>query len=107
MRKKCDLDRTQIAVNNSAKYAFVIEGVVLVAEMICRYAVFKDLYLQSISLVTDELKRALVQLYTAILIYLSKVKSYYDQNTAGKYRFLVLKYQPIEADSTDYKKWTP
>ena len=65
----------------------MIEGAVLVAEIICCYAVFKDLYLRSISLVTDKLKGALVQLYTTILNYLSKVKSYYDQNTADKYRF--------------------
>ena len=70
----------------------MIEGAASVAEMICRYAVFEELYLRSTSHATDELKRALVQLYTAILIYLSKVKSYYDQNTAGKYIFSALKY---------------
>ena len=85
----------------------MIESAASVAEMICRYAVFEDLYLRSISLATDKLRRALVQLYTAILIYLSKVKSYYDQKTAGKYEFLDLKYQPTEGDSTDHKKWTP
>ena len=70
----------------------MIENAASVAEIICRYAVFEDLYLQSISLTTDKLRRALVQLYTVILIYLLKVKSYYDQKTAGKYEFLDLKY---------------
>ena len=70
----------------------MIKGAALVAEMIYHYTIFEDLYLRSISLITDELKRALIQLYTAILIYLSKVKSYHDQNTVGKYRFSVLKY---------------
>ncbi|KFY32484.1 hypothetical protein V493_00153, partial [Pseudogymnoascus sp. VKM F-4281 (FW-2241)] len=74
----------QIAVNDHATYATFIEGAALMAEMICRYAVFEDLYLRSTSLATDELKRALVQLYAAIMIYLSKAKRYFDQNSAKR-----------------------
>ncbi|KFY17970.1 hypothetical protein V492_00220, partial [Pseudogymnoascus sp. VKM F-4246] len=74
----------QIAVNDHATYATLIEGAALMAEMICRYAVFEDLYLRSTSLATDELKRALIQLYAAIMIYLSKAKRYFDQNSAKR-----------------------
>jgi hypothetical protein len=63
---------TQIAVNDYNKFAFVIEGAALIAEIICRYAIFEELYLQSTSPATNELKRALVQSYAAMLIYLSK-----------------------------------
>ncbi len=61
----------------------MIEGAASIAEIICRYAIFEDVYLQSTSPATDELTRALVQLYAAVMIYLSKAKSYVDQNSAS------------------------
>jgi hypothetical protein len=61
----------------------VIEGAASIAEIIYRYAIFEDVYLQSISPATEELKRALVQLYAAIMVYLLKAKSYFNQNLAS------------------------
>jgi hypothetical protein len=61
----------------------MIEEAALIAELICRYAIFEELYLQSASPATDELKRALVQMYAAIMVYLSKAKRYFDQNSAS------------------------
>jgi hypothetical protein len=64
----------------------VIEGAASIAEIICRYAIFEDVYLQSTSPATDELTRALIQLYAAIVIYLSKAKSYFNQDSASQCR---------------------
>jgi hypothetical protein len=61
----------------------VIEDAALIAELICRYAIFEDVYLQSSSPAADELQRALVNLYAAIMVYLSKARSYFDQNLAS------------------------
>ncbi|KAH6670150.1 hypothetical protein B0J14DRAFT_517196 [Halenospora varia] len=72
----------QIAINDSDKFSFVVESAASIGEIICRYAVFEDVYLQSPSPATDELQRALVKFYAAIMVYLSKVKSYFEQNSA-------------------------
>jgi hypothetical protein len=63
----------------------VVEGAASIAEIICRYAVFEELYLQPTSPATNELKRVLVQLYAAIMIYLSKARSYFEQNSPSRY----------------------
>lgn len=74
----------QIAVNDIEKYAFVVEGATLISEIICRYAIFEEVYLQSLSVATDEHQRALIKFYAAIMVYLSKARNYFDQNTAGE-----------------------
>ncbi|KAH7310162.1 hypothetical protein BKA65DRAFT_559174 [Rhexocercosporidium sp. MPI-PUGE-AT-0058] len=74
----------QIAVNDIDKYAFVVESATSIAEIICRYAIFEDVYLQSPSAATNELQRALTKFYAAIMTYLSKARSYFDQNTAAR-----------------------
>ena len=70
-------------VNDFGEFAFVVESATSIAEIICRYAIFEDVYLQSLSAAADELQRALVRFYAAIMIYLSKVKSYFEQNSAS------------------------
>ena len=75
----------------------MVEGAASIAEMISRYAIFEELYLQSASSAANKLKGALVQLYAATMIYLSKAKSYFDQNTGSKYRYLNVR---ISADQS-------
>ena len=53
--------------------------------MICRYRVVEELYCHTKSPASEELNKALVQLYVAILSYLSEVKDYFDQNTSSKF----------------------
>ena len=77
------LKRPQIAVNDSNQLVSVIEGLAQTAELICRYAITEDLYLQNKSEATKELERALVKLYADILTYLSKAKQYVEQGTAS------------------------
>ena len=84
-RQKTLLRCTQIAVNDFTKFASLVEGAASIAEIICRCSIFEHVCLQSNSAAADELKRALVQLYAAIMIYLSKAKSYVDENSASEY----------------------
>ena len=74
----------------------MIEAAALIAEIIARYAIFEDVYLQSTSPATDELKRSLVHLYTATMIYLSKAKSYFNQNSASQYSYFGFKFSADE-----------
>jgi len=74
---------TQIAVNDYNKFAVVVEGVAWIAELICRHAVLEDLYLAQTSKAAEELQRALVALYAAILIYLSTAKHYLEQGSVS------------------------
>ena len=61
----------------------MVESANSIAEIICRYKIFEKVYLQYPSPAADELQRALIKLYAAILIYLSKAKSYFEQNSAS------------------------
>ena len=51
------------------------------ARSISRYAVFENIYLRHSSSATVKLKEALVGLYAAILLYLSKAKAFFKQST--------------------------
>jgi hypothetical protein len=81
-----------MAIDDFKKFAFVVESATSIAEIICRYAIFEDVYLQSPSAAADELQRALVKFYAAIMIYLSKARSYFDQNTACKFDVFVIEH---------------
>jgi hypothetical protein len=61
----------------------MIEGVASIAELICRSAIVQKYYTQSISEPGDELERSLIKLYSGIMLYLSKAKCYFDQNSAS------------------------
>ncbi|KAF2235084.1 hypothetical protein EV356DRAFT_135445 [Viridothelium virens] len=74
----------QIAVNDTNKFASVIEGLAQIAQLICRYAVIETLYLQGTTNAIEELEKALVWLYASILSYLSKAKQYLEQGTTKR-----------------------
>lgn len=71
----------QIAVNDSQIYGAMAEGIELVSNLITRYAIVELLYLQTSSKTIDQLKSAILKLYSAILIYLNKSFRYYEQNS--------------------------
>ncbi len=76
---------TQIAVNDYNKLGGVIEGLAWIAELICCNAILEDLYLRQTSEAAEELQRAIITLYTAVLIYLIKAKQYLEQSSTSKY----------------------
>jgi hypothetical protein len=63
--------------------------------MISRCAIFEDVYVRSILIADNELEKALIQLYAAILIYLSKATKYFQENSASVYYASTLDYQLI------------
>lgn len=71
----------EIAISDSKSRELILEHATSLAEIICRYAVFEDLLLRSPSAAVSEMKRALLTLYTRILIYLAKAKAYFHDNS--------------------------
>ncbi|MCJ1332013.1 hypothetical protein MMC10_008705 [Thelotrema lepadinum] len=77
-------DPIRATVNDSNKFAAVIEGIEIIAELICRYAIVEDLYPQSSSAAGIELEKALVKLYAAILTCLSRARRYLEERKAAR-----------------------
>ena len=77
----------------------MVEGMELISNLITRYAIFEDLYLQRTSTVVDQLSQSLVNLYAAVLKYLSEARRYYSQNTASAFDVFSPQIDPFrEAD---------
>ena len=74
----------QFAVGDIVKFDFVVEGAESIARMIGRYAIFEDIYLRRPSKASEGLENALVRLYSTILMYQSKAKSFFDQSSAKR-----------------------
>lgn len=70
-------------VNDVQIHDATAESLEQVSSLITRYAMIEGLYLNIVSPVQEQLKNALVRLYTAVLILLLKASRYYAQNTAG------------------------
>ena len=66
----------------------MVEGVEHVSNLITRYAIIEKLYLRTnaTEAADDQLKQAIVKLYSAVLEYLSKAARYYNRNTAGAFK---------------------
>ena len=70
----------QIAVGDIVRFDFVVEGAESIARMIGRFAIFEEIYLRRTSKASVDLEHALIRLYSLILTYLSKAKSFFDQS---------------------------
>ena len=62
----------------------MLEGIEFVSNLITRSAIFESLYLQAVSPATDQVAKSVVNLYAAMLRYLSCAKRYYVRNTGSK-----------------------
>ncbi|KAK2468826.1 hypothetical protein H9L39_19588 [Fusarium oxysporum f. sp. albedinis] len=87
-------DTSQIVVGDFQTYNFVLESIENLAELLCRHACMEELLLQfsktpkngsSASNPAQELRQALVQLYTRVLIYLAYARAYFQQSTAKRF----------------------
>ena len=74
----------QVAVGDIVKFDFVVDGTESIARMLGRYAIFEDIYLRHTSKASNELKNALIRLYSTILLYQSKAKSFFDQSSSKR-----------------------
>lgn len=75
----------QVIVNNIIKYRLVVEDLTQIAELICCFALTKELYLQSILKKTKALELAIIKLYVRTLVFLFIVKQYLKQRTISIY----------------------
>ncbi len=78
----------QIAVNDSQTFGAMAEGVELVSDLITRSYVVEIFYLQKPSKTLAQLEKAILKLYTTLLIYLNKAIRYYEQSSLGIPLFL-------------------
>jgi hypothetical protein len=74
-----------MTANDSQTFGAMAEGVELVSNLITRYTIVEKLYLEKPSAAKDQLTQAILRLYSAVLMYLSKAKSYYQRNTFGEF----------------------
>ncbi|KAI9683264.1 MAG: hypothetical protein M1822_006129 [Bathelium mastoideum] len=90
----------QIAVNDTNKFASVIEGLAQIAQFICRYAIIEALYLPGKTDAIKQLEIAVVKLYASILSYLSMAKQYLEQGTTNQRKQVRL----LESIDTDQRE---
>jgi N-terminal domain of NWD NACHT-NTPase len=74
----------QVAVNDTETFGAMAEGVEFVSNLITRYTIVEQLYLQKLSTAKDQLMKAITKLYAALLKYLSKANRFYGRNSAGE-----------------------
>ena len=77
-------DHFQIAVNDIDNFNFVVEGAETIARLIGRCTILQNIYLPRTSMASRELEHALVRLYAAIMVYLSKAKGFFEQNSVKR-----------------------
>jgi hypothetical protein len=61
----------------------MIDGLELVSRLIAQYAQVEKLYFHHGMVLQEHLEDCMIDLYAAILAYLSRAKEYYDRRTAG------------------------
>ena len=74
----------QVVVNDIQTFGAMAEGVEFVSNLITRYGIIEQLYLQRLSATKDQLSEAIIKLYAAVLKYLSKAIHFYGRNSAGE-----------------------
>ena len=74
----------QIALNDTNKMSLVMEDLTWISELICRYTILEALYIYDSSAAHEALQRALVKLYSKILLHLSNITAYFGQGTAKR-----------------------
>jgi hypothetical protein len=60
------------------------DGISTITEVMCYFAKFEPLYFQGESKVAEKLSLAIIDVYSNILRFLSKAKSYYDERTNNR-----------------------
>ena len=73
------------------QYAIVLEGLEMVSNLITRYEIMQNLYLEEGTQARDLLKPSIVTIYNKILIFLCKARRHYSTSTASmSLRILVI-----------------
>jgi len=73
----------QIAISDSEVHGAMVEGIQLVSTLIDRYATVEKLYLRRGLALQDQLEQSIIELYVAILSFLSEARKFYERGAAG------------------------
>jgi hypothetical protein len=71
-------------VNENQAFDLIIEGMERISSIICRYAIFEDLYLDPQLKSYLGLEKALTVLYVGVLKFLAKAKRFYEKRTVSE-----------------------
>lgn len=82
-------------VNEYETNEALLEGLEYVSSLIARYAMVEALYLNQTSIANDQLSEAIVRLYSAVLIYLSKAGKFYSRNTGSEPSLISYTRRPL------------
>lgn len=76
----------QITIGDVEKFSALVEGLEKISSVLTRYSLLEDVYpaKSNSSPLCKELQSSLIRLYTAILRYLVKAKSYFSQSTGKR-----------------------
>lgn len=76
----------QITIGDVEKFSALVEGLEKISSVLTRYSLLEDVYpaKSNSSPLCKELHSSLIRLYTAILRYLVKAKSYFSQSTGKR-----------------------
>jgi hypothetical protein len=75
------------------KYGAMLESIEVVVSAISRYTLIEQIYCWDVfSETSEQLCQSVVQVYSAILIFLCKAKKYFAQNTARKLEVILLRF---------------
>ena len=77
----------QASVNDTEKYAVVLEGVEIISNLLVRYDIYTTLYLGDKAKTTDEMRRCMVELCVSVLSFLAKARRFYERTNAGECYF--------------------
>jgi hypothetical protein len=70
--------------NEHDEFAAVGDGISIITEVMCYFAKFEPLYFQGELRFARNLRLAVIDVYSNILRFLSKAKSYYDERKKNR-----------------------
>jgi hypothetical protein len=73
----------QVILTDHQTFGSVVEGIERISNLISRYAIFEELYLNPELKSHDGLEQALVELYLRIFKYLSEAIKFYKKGTTS------------------------
>lgn len=77
---------SQVSIQDINQYAFVVEGVEKITNIMTQYRIVERLYLVKRYEATAQLENHITDLYALALKFLVKAKKYYQKNTASQFK---------------------
>ncbi|KUJ19467.1 uncharacterized protein LY89DRAFT_491450 [Mollisia scopiformis] len=88
----------QLSTGDNEKLGSVYDQLEKITNLIGRYGIFEELYLEESSKASNLLKKAIVKLYASVLTFLAEAKRYYAQDTAKRMAKNILQISDWDVD---------